>query len=341
MTKKIIFGTTIAITLFTAAFLAVTIPTVQANHGGTIGLCGLGQVWDPFAEPAQCVLPEECTSGLVLDGHCARPGTIPPPPPSDCEVRCEEQFARDRAACDKGDTECFQEALKRFEDCLDACIAPEECTGERIAETVTFHDNYKINKHGGDPTDPTDPLNPGTVMVLLDTTGSGFLCVVHVAANLQCNNDNPPNNGAGNDTPDVVILAGIAGGPLSPVIFSAAEDTGFRGPDETCVFHATVTAAELGHDITDIIVLNSGVNDVELDESVITITGRMTDESVVTPARPGILNCTCDPPILQQLVCLDDCGGSAAKACTEICAASGAEVLKAGCKLVDSCEGKP
>jgi len=191
-------------------------------------------------------------------------------------------------------------------------IPTGECDGERIAETVTFHDDYKINKHGGDPTDEEDPLNPGTVMVLLDTTGSGFLCVVHVAANLQCNNDNPPNLGAGNDTPDVVILAGIAGGELSPVIFSIAEDTGFRGPDETCVFHATVTAAELGHDITDIIVLNAGENDVELDESLITITGRMTDESVVPEEPARALGCECDPKTIVSLMCLPNCEQNAA-----------------------------
>ena len=141
------------------------------------------------------------------------------------------------------------------------------CDGERVAETVTFHDNYKLDKEG-------------KVAVLLDTTGSGFLCVVHVAANLPCNNDNPPNSGAGNDTPDVLILAGIAGGPLSAVIDDAAEDTGFEGTGETCVFHGTVSAAGLGHDITDIVVINKGPDDVELDDSVITITGRMTDESV-------------------------------------------------------------
>ena len=137
-------------------------------------------------------------------------------------------------------------------------------TGETVSETVTFHDNYKIDKlHEA----------PGTAMVLLDTTGSGTLAIVHVAANLQCNGDNPPNSGAGNDTPDVVILAGVAGGPLSPVISGTAEDTGFRGPGETCVFHGTVTAKGLGHPITDVIVLNAGSDDVDLSDSVITITG--------------------------------------------------------------------
>ena len=148
------------------------------------------------------------------------------------------------------------------------------CDGERVAETVTFHDNYKLDKEG-------------KVAVLLDTTGSGFLCVVHVAANLPCNNDNPPTAGAGNDTPDVLILAGVAGVVLSPVIDDAAEDTGFEGTDETCVFHGTVFAGILGHDITDIVVINKGPDDVELDESVITITGRMTDESVKRLPKGG------------------------------------------------------
>ena len=284
MTKTIIFVITIAITLFAAGFLAVTIPTVQANHpsGESFPECRFLEVWDPNVN--ECIPSEECEFGVDTSGprgedHC----NSPPSEPS------------------------------------------EDCTGERIAETVTFHDNYKINKlHDA----------PGTAMVLLDTTGSGFLCVVHVAANLPCNNDNPPIPGAGNDTPDVVILAGIAGGSLSPVIFSIAEDTGFRGPDETCVFHATVTAAGLGHDITDIIVLNSGVDDVELDASVITITGRMTDESVVPPPLPegpGTLSCTCEPKILQESICLEDCNANKDQFCTELCEADDNEFVSAEC----------
>ena len=147
-------------------------------------------------------------------------------------------------------------------------------TGETVSVTVAFHDNYKLDKEG-------------KVGVLLDTTGSGTLCVVHVAANLPCNDDNPPNSGAGNDTPDIRILAGVAGGPLSPVIETAAEDTGFEGTDETCVFHGTVTAAGLGHPITDIIMQNKGADDVALDASVITITG--TYEDGFRDPRPRVL----------------------------------------------------
>ena len=155
-----------------------------------------------------------------------------------------------------------------------SALPPSEvrCSGERVSVTVAFHDNYKLDKEG-------------KVGVLLDTTGSGTLCVVHVAANLQCNDDNPPNSGAGNDTPDIRILAGVAGGPLSPVIETAAEDTGFEGTDETCVFHGTVTAAGLGHPITDIIMQNKGADDVALDASVITITG--TYDADGRDPRPG------------------------------------------------------
>ena len=203
------------------------------------------------------------------------------------------------------------------------------CSGERVSVTVAFHDNYKLDKEG-------------KVGVLLDTTGSGTLCVVHVAANLQCNDDNPPNSGAGNDTPDIRILAGVAGGTLSPVIFSTAEDTGFEGTDETCVFHATVIAADLGHDITDIIMQNIGADDVAMDPTVITITGRMTDESVVPPAVPGSPRCTCEPeqPI-QRLVCFEDCEANKVTHCTEVCEANGLQFVDATCQVSKICREIP
>ena len=46
-------------------------------------------------------------------------------------------------------------------------------------------------------------LKTGEVMVLLDTTGSGTLSTVHVAANLPCDKT---------ETPQVWIVAGVAGG---------------------------------------------------------------------------------------------------------------------------------
>jgi len=128
-------------------------------------------------------------------------------------------------------------------------------TEERVSETVSFHDNYKLGKEG-------------TVLVLLDTTGSGKLSVVHVAANLPCNDDSDPTDGP--DTPDVVIRAGVAGMDLVDV---PLVDTGFVGPDKTCIFHGTLTADLTDDGITDVIAINTGPDDVALDNSIITITG--------------------------------------------------------------------
>jgi len=107
-------------------------------------------------------------------------------------------------------------------------------------------------------------LKTGEVMVLLDTTGSGTLSTVHVAANLPCDNT---------ETPQVRIVAGVAGGALSGVIADNTSFTTFFGPDKTCVFHATVTASDLGHDITDVIILNPGEKTEKLKGVVVTITG--------------------------------------------------------------------
>ena len=138
-------------------------------------------------------------------------------------------------------------------------LAGQPCDGERVSVTVPLHEY-----------NPDD----GEVMVLLDTTGSGTLCVVHVAANLPCGDDDPID-GSGNDTPDVNIVAGVAGGSLSAVISDTLDDTGFVGPEDTCVFHDTVFAEDLGHDITDVILINpvGGEEDVELEGVVVTITG--------------------------------------------------------------------
>ena len=134
---------------------------------------------------------------------------------------------------------------------------------ERVSQTISFHDNFKLDKEGA-------------VLVLLDTSDSGTLAVVHVAANLPCNGDSDPlDRDAGTDTPDVSIVAGEATGDLTPVIDSdsTAQDTGFVGPDKTCVFHGTLTSDEALHPITDVIIINNGPDDVALDNSVITITG--------------------------------------------------------------------
>jgi len=72
MTKKIIFGTIIAITLFAAAFLALAIPNVQANHGEA----ALPDCESAFVIPdpniGMCVPPEECEFGVDATGspHC-------------------------------------------------------------------------------------------------------------------------------------------------------------------------------------------------------------------------------------------------------------------------------
>jgi len=124
----------------------------------------------------------------------------------------------------------------------------------KVSETISFHDNYKLDK--------------GTVLVLLDTTGSGKLAVVHVAANLSCNGDGDPTDGA--DTPDVSIVAGVAGVSVTAI---PLVDTGFVGPDKTCVFHGTISAGDTPDGITDVIVSNSGPDDVAMDNSKITITG--------------------------------------------------------------------
>ena len=101
-------------------------------------------------------------------------------------------------------------------------------------------------------------LKTGEAMVLLDTTGSGKLSTVHVAANLPCNimGDGKPTDGDLNDEPGIWIVAGVADGTLSGVINDSDDDTGFVGPEKTCVFHGTVTAADLGHDITDVIIVH-------------------------------------------------------------------------------------
>jgi len=107
----------------------------------------------------------------------------------------------------------------------------------------------------------------GGVTVLLDTTGSGFLRTVHVAATLPaalapgagCVGGDP---GPGTPTAGgLVIVAGIAGVtiPSAPIVVissSGAENTSFPGDAAgTCVYHATVTAPTKGA-ITDVVVVN-------------------------------------------------------------------------------------
>ena len=127
-------------------------------------------------------------------------------------------------------------------------------------------------------------LEPGEATVLLDTTGSGTLFGLHVAANLPCGEG--PTAGGGNDAPDILIVAGVAGGAVGTIIESTSDDTGFVGPNNTCIFHDTsaalpfdgvnsVTLAdETVTSITDVILINLGPDPVTLPSgTTITVTG--------------------------------------------------------------------
>jgi len=109
------------------------------------------------------------------------------------------------------------------------------------------------------------PIKAGELAVLVDTTDIGSMSVVHVAANLPCDED---------DEPLVVIIAGDAGtATLFEVISSSAQFTGFTGISGTCVYHAsidTVTALVL----TDVILANFSGDTVPLPKgTTITISG--------------------------------------------------------------------
>jgi len=115
-------------------------------------------------------------------------------------------------------------------------------------------------------------LKPGEVIVLLDTTHAGSLIGMHATANLPCNEGNGPKSG--NNTPDVKIVAGVAGGVLGDVIESASDHTGFAGPEKTCVFHDTIEVGVEVPVITDVIIVNAGDSDVDLLEgATVTLTG--------------------------------------------------------------------
>ena len=97
----------------------------------------------------------------------------------------------------------------------------------------------------------------------------GPLSVVHVTASLPCNGGGDPLV-AGNNSPDVSVVAGVAPATLSPVIdqtiTGGAQDTGLIGPEKTCTFSATILAgAEPGEVITDIVLINTdSSNDASL-----------------------------------------------------------------------------
>jgi len=105
---------------------------------------------------------------------------------------------------------------------------------ERVSVTVHFAGSIP----GG---------NELAATVLLDTTGSGTLKDVHVAATLPCT--------ASNSAPsaDIVVLAGVAGIALDiPLITSGEENTGIEGPGGLCVFHGSSIGNEPGT-ITDVV----------------------------------------------------------------------------------------
>ena len=142
---------------------------------------------------------------------------------------------------------------------------------QKVSVTVTYNDVT---------------LEPGEAIVLLDTTGSGTLYRLHIAANLPCDSSSGPTAGGGNDTPDLLIVAGVAGGAVAPVIGDATDDTGFIGPNGTCIFHDTsdklpfdgVNSVTLDPEtvtsITDVILINLGGSPVTLPVgTTITVTG--------------------------------------------------------------------
>jgi len=149
-----------------------------------------------------------------------------------------------------------------------------ECDDERtVSETTTFS------------TRQTFKSGSGEFIVVLDTTGSGTLCVVHVALTAPCDKANFNNAASvGDSKPKLSVLAGVAdivgGGALAPVINSAAQDTGFRGPGfgTMCIFHGTITPAEVGGPITDIILGGAGFGSISLSETTITVTGTYAED---------------------------------------------------------------
>jgi len=132
--------------------------------------------------------------------------------------------------------------------------------GKRHVETIVL-DDIKVRV--------------GQILVLVDITDFDIIETVHVAVNLPCKSSKGPNEGPGNDTPDVKIIAGNAAtGIFGDVIESAADDTGFVGPKKTCVFHDTFFPTLDVPEITDIILINVGsgvVYDEEHSSSSISI----------------------------------------------------------------------
>jgi len=121
----------------------------------------------------------------------------------------------------------------------------------RIVETVRY-DNI--------------PIKAGELAVLVDTTASGSMSSVHVAANLPCDES---------DNPLVKIIVGQAPTNLDDLISSSAQAVPVTGISGTCVYHATVSAGSvIGGILTDVIIVNAGADTVPLPKgTTITING--------------------------------------------------------------------
>jgi len=107
-------------------------------------------------------------------------------------------------------------------------------------------------------------LNPGEILPLLDTTGTGSINLVSVLANLPCTSN----------IPDVIIKAGILGANVTNVIESLTDYTGYSGPNGTCLFRDMSNSTSAGITINSLILSNDGASPVTIPKGVIiTLTG--------------------------------------------------------------------
>jgi len=125
-------------------------------------------------------------------------------------------------------------------------------TGDTVTVTVTY---------------PKFTLKADEVTVLLDTTGSGTLSTIHVAANLPCDLAAPA-------IPEVKIVAGVA--PVDLIAVPLVHVSAVLGVSGTCVYHGDLDATSVPAvmSITDVILASTGLSRVVMPAgSTITITG--------------------------------------------------------------------
>jgi len=128
---------------------------------------------------------------------------------------------------------------------VDAVVA-----GDTVSVTVTY---------------PKFTLKADEATVLLDTTGSGTLSTIHVAANLPCDLSAPA-------IPEVKIVAGVAPNDLVPVPLGHV--AGLFGASGTCIYHGDLDAADISGPITDVALSSTGLSRVVMPAgTTITITG--------------------------------------------------------------------